>query len=160
MKPLCLALCLCTTPAFAIETCEKDLRVTTAEGLEARIIGGPVAEMCVIHRADGNMLPVPMASLTLSTTAAAPQDVRSITAGQYNCLEIGAQSDQVVMALQMNEDMTYDIAQQGGGGWKAYDDLTIQFLDGPLKNSFVDAQNGAMAFIAAENHPRMLCQRA
>jgi hypothetical protein len=159
MKSLCFALCLCTTPAFAIETCEKELRVTTAEGEEATIIGGPVAGMCMIRLTDGNMLPMTMTSLTASSAEPAPRDMRSITAGQYDCLEVGAQSNDVVLSIQMLEDMRYEIAEQGGGAWKAYDDLTIQFLDGPLENNFVDAQNGAMSFAATEKHPRMLCKQ-
>jgi hypothetical protein len=159
MKSLCFALCLCTTPAFAIETCEMDLRVTTAEGGEATIIGGPVAEMCIVRMADGNMLPVNTASLTASTTEPAPRDVRSITPGLYDCLEVGAQSNDVVMRIEMKDTMTYDIAKLGGGSWKAYDDLTIQFLDGPLENSFVDAQNSMMSFVASKTHPRMLCKQ-
>ncbi|MGV8953289.1 MAG: hypothetical protein ACOH2M_19490 [Cypionkella sp.] len=159
MKSLCLALCLCTTPAFAIDTCEIDLRVTTADGGEATIIGGPVAEMCIIRAADGNMMPVAMSTLTASTTPPPPRDVRSITEGIYTCRAPSTQSTDPVITVQMNADLTYAVADDGGT-WKAYDDLSIQFLDGPLANTFVGAQNSMLMFGATETRPEMFCTKS
>ena len=153
------------SPVLAVETCEKKLAVTTDTGAEAVIVGGPVAGMCMVATADGNVLPVSMDALTISTAEPLPTDVRSITPGPYGCMVFGDTTGAIQLTIEMAADNSYSLTDQGlgltgEGTWKPYDDLTLQFLDGPLENSFVDAQNSAMRFIEWNGRPAMLCKKA
>lgn len=155
----------CAAPAFAVDTCDMNLAVTTDTGVEAVIIGGPVADSCVIKMADGNMLPYRMNALRLSGTELVPTDVRSVTAGSYGCMVVGDTTGAVQLTIEMAADSTYSLTDQGlgltgSGKWQPYDDLSIEFLDGPLENSFVDAQNSSMRFVEWNGRPAMLCKKA
>lgn len=158
-------LVLLAAPAHAIENCEMNLAVTTDTGAEAKIIGGPVADMCVIAMADGNMLPYRMSELTISTAEPAPRDVRSITPGPYVCRTVGDNTGTIQFQLEMGADSAYSVTDKamkisGAGTWNVYDDLSIQFIGGPLDNSFVDAQNSAMQFAAWNDRPALYCKKA
>lgn len=153
------------SPALAVETCDMNLAVTTDTGAQAVIIGGPVAEMCVIKMADGNMLPYRMANLAVSGAEPAPTDARSVTQGTFGCMVVGDATGAIQLTIEMAEDNSYRLTDQGlgltgQGTWKPYDALSLEFLDGPLENSFVDAQNGSMRFVEWNGRPAMLCKKA
>jgi hypothetical protein len=151
-------------PALAVESCDMNLAVTMDTGVEAVIIGGPVAEMCIIKTIDGNMFPHRMDALSVSTAEPLPTDVRSITPGPYNCMVYGDTAGAIKLVIEMTADNTYSLTDQGvglsgEGTWKAYDNLSIQFLDGPFKNSFVTAQNSSLDFGEWQGRPAMYCKK-
>jgi hypothetical protein len=145
-------------PAQTLTGCEMDQRILTSEGISGKIIGGPVADMCVVALANGNMMPLRMSTLTLDTSEPPPTDVRSIVPGSYACRTEGDASGAITLTVDILDETRYAIAGEGEGAWKAYDAFSIQFLDGPLINRFASAQNSAISFSRTDDGPQLYCK--
>jgi len=161
LLPICttFALMITATTALAVETCDMDQRVLTADGVSGKIIGGPVADMCMVATVDGNMAPIRMNTLTIDTSEPPPTDVRSITPGDYECRTQMSGSNDVNFVVTILDDSRYAIPGEGDGAWSAYDDLSVQFMDGPLAGRFSDAQNSMMMFSRVKDGDSYICKK-
>lgn len=136
-----------------------DQRVVTPYGLSGKIIGGPVAEMCIVGTDDGNMAPLGMSSLTIDIVDPPATDVRSITSGGYDCRTQMSGTNDITFVLIMSGGNRYPIANEVEREWSANDDLSIQFIDGPLEDRFSDAQNSRIIFKRVNDGPSYYCKK-
>ncbi len=144
--------------AFALDTCDKDARVLTSDGVAGIIVGGPVSGMCIVALADGNMTPVNLSDLTPDTSEPPATDIRSIVPGIYGCQQAGQQTNDIALEIEVIEGNRYAIPNEGDGAWEAYDALSIHFLDGPLAGRFGDGQNGVISVSRSNDAPRLQCK--
>jgi hypothetical protein len=99
-----------------------------------------------------------MDGLTSDTAPPPPTDIRSVVPGAYGCMAQGDATGAIVLTNDILSGDSYAIAGEGEGEWKPYDDLSLQFVSGPLAGRFGTGQNAMIMFSRSSDTPQLFCK--